>query len=92
MIEYGDYFYPEIKKFKQTASNDQKKKELPDDFEEKRRVGENNLNICEIILNDYVEEFIINYKNNLFSANNGNQTIKRNPTLIEYIQCFLDRF
>lgn len=51
---YPDYFSSEIKKFKG------EKIDLDEgEFDEKRKIGENDNYICEIIRNDFIEEFII---------------------------------
>ena len=90
---FGDYFYPEIQKFNQTISNGEQTDVLPDDFEEKRRIGENDQYLCELIRNDNIEDFVINYTKNLFSLTDQisdsifetNQfLINEDPTLIEY--------
>ena len=48
---YLDYFYPEIKGFNKKIIY----KKLPSDFENKRKIGENDDNICQIIRNDSIE-------------------------------------
>ncbi|KAK8865550.1 hypothetical protein M9Y10_011106 [Tritrichomonas musculus] len=86
LITEKDYFYPEIHK------ND-KNIELPDNFEEKRRIGENDSNICEIIRNDQIDDFIINFHKNVFSLTmniepsifeTNSFLIKRKPTIVKY--------
>lgn len=51
---YLYYFSPEIKQ----VTSDQSMEDLPDDFEEKREIGENDSYICQLIRNDNVKEFI----------------------------------
>ena len=46
--KYSSYFAPEVKSFVN---------ELPHIFEQKRKIGENDSKICEIIRNDSIEEF-----------------------------------
>ena len=58
------YFMPEI--ILLTKTND---KEIPDQFAEKRKTGENDLFICELIRNDSVEEFIAFINKNNISLN-----------------------
>ena len=94
---YGDYFYPEIQKFNQKRLEDGQNKELPENFEEKRRSGENDSLVSELIRNDDIDEFIINYNKNNYSLNDkinysifeSNQFLNENePTLIEYALFF----
>ena len=61
---YTQYFMPEI--ILLTKTND---KEIPDQFAEKRKTGENDLFICELIRNDSVEEFIAFINKNNISLN-----------------------
>ncbi|KAK8840180.1 hypothetical protein M9Y10_031120 [Tritrichomonas musculus] len=51
---YLYYFSPEIKQ----VTSDQSMEDLPDDFEEKREIGENDSYICQLIRNDNIKEFI----------------------------------
>ncbi|KAK8896774.1 hypothetical protein M9Y10_014691 [Tritrichomonas musculus] len=90
---YEDYFYPEIKKFNQTTSNDEQINELTENFVEKRRIGENDRYLCELIRNDIIEDFITNYTKNLFLLTDQISSsifetnpflIHKEPTLIEY--------
>ena len=53
----NEYLKPEIMKFK-----GQDIPELPNDFEEKRKIGENDSEICQIIRNDSINEFIVYYE------------------------------
>ena len=72
-------------------------KDLPNDFYEARKKGENDSHICELIRTDSVEEFIIHVTRNNYSLNSKiNQSIyetnsllikqaaSNNLTLIEY--------
>lgn len=52
--KYPPYFYPEIKDFKTKIS----KVEVTEDFDEKRKIGENDDYICTLIRNDSIDEFI----------------------------------
>ena len=92
LSKYDDFFLPEIQKFDQTRS-----KLIPSNFEEKRRIGENDSYICELIRDDRVIEFITNYNQNMFSLSmeiehsiyeTNEFLIKRKPTLIEYALFF----
>lgn len=69
--DYQKYFAPEIKPYLKEIQNEsyllfglmsnQKKQDEkePDDFDEKRKIGENDDPLCEIIRKDDIEEFII---------------------------------
>ena len=52
-FKYPEFFYPEIQKMV-----DFKMESIPDNFDEKRRKGENDDILCEIIRNDQIDEFI----------------------------------
>ena len=107
-MNYIEYFLPEIKAYydrfivnKQNISNQyQKIQKLisakPEEkFEEKRRIGENDNYICQLIQKDSIEDFIIYvsknnislnskipqsiYETNIFLINN-----RKDITLIEY--------
>lgn len=58
---YTQYFYPEIKHF---IVNKKQNPMVDKDFYEKRRIGENDQYICEIIRNDNLEKFIEYFKEN----------------------------
>ena len=77
-LHYHWYFQPEIKPFIQNPWFPKKsenywvsdlEKPLPKDFEENRRIGENESLICKIIRNDSISEFISYVKENHFSLN-----------------------
>ena len=65
---YPQYFTPEIRPFFTEEEKDptikheklfqQITKELPNDFEEKRKIGENDDFLCEMIRKDQIDEFI----------------------------------
>ena len=87
---YKEYFKPEIQQNYQS-------KEMPDLFIAKRRKGENDSHICEIIRNDNVVEFIVLHNKNEISLTMEIPTsiyetnsflIKNTPTLIEYSAFF----
>ena len=89
---YGDYFYPEIKDY----IKEEETKELPEQFEEKRRIGENDSYLCDLIRNDKIEDFIAYYNRSRDQISltmtiapsifETNQFLlkNQNPTLIEY--------
>lgn len=54
--KYLEYFHPEIKQF---ISKEDEKNDNIADFEEKRKKGENDGQICYLIREDMIEEFII---------------------------------
>ncbi|KAK8843609.1 hypothetical protein M9Y10_024668 [Tritrichomonas musculus] len=54
---YREFFFPEIKEFLKKSDIDEITKKIPDNFEEKREIGENDSEICEIIRNDSIDEF-----------------------------------
>lgn len=94
---YPQYFFTELKPFLSQEMIDKIEKKLPNDFQEKRKKGENENYICDLIRNDFVHEFIdYTKKNNLdldtiikpsiFETNN--YLIKNQTSLIEYAAFF----
>ena len=108
---YPQYFMPEIKKFleeKHLTKYDktiilqpdkflitEMKKELPENFYQKRKKGENDDHICQMIQNDSIEDFVAFFnKNNYYSLKSSikssiyetNSFLIKNTdtTLIEY--------
>lgn len=89
---YIQYFYPEVKQF---IEEDKQEQNLVKNFEEKRRIGENDSYICEVIRNDSVDEFIEYFKgktssiysicveNSIFETNN--LLLHKNISIIDYI-------
>ena len=74
--KYPHYFMPEIKKFinEKWFTNTREwvkeiKQELPDDFYDLRKEGENDSYICNLIRNDSVEEFVSYVNRNIISRN-----------------------
>ena len=99
-FDYYEYFTPEIKIFlKNSDQNDHshiKEKlltHLPENFEENRKIGENENYLCQLIRNDSIIDFItyVNKTNlyldtklqySIFETNEF--LISKKPTLIEY--------
>ena len=98
--KYHHFFYPEIKNFLDSEElkimEQEINEENPDyfnDIEIKRKIGENELYICELIRSDLVEEFIAyvnrnsiyietTIKSSIFETNP--LLMKNEPSLIEY--------
>ena len=74
------------------------KKELPTDFHENRKIGENDYEICKLIRKDLIEDFIVCVNKNCYSVDStinpsiyetNNFLLKNeNTTLIEYAAFF----
>ena len=80
---YLHYFYPEIKEFIEPELRNKFTNELPDDFYEKRRKGENDSYICELIRNDLIDDFIVFVnKNNLSLDLIMNQSIYETNSIL----------
>ncbi|KAK8845767.1 hypothetical protein M9Y10_020685 [Tritrichomonas musculus] len=88
--KYSDYFSPELKS---RLSSESLPSEEHDNFEEKRKIGENDSCICELIREDSIDEFTSHVeKTNLKISSNIEKSIfetnsflnKNHPTLIEY--------
>ena len=102
--DYYHYFYPEIESFinedKRTEINCELTKidsQIFDNFDEKRKIGENDSYICSLIRNDSVEEFITYITKTNISISSIIQPsifetnpliIRKVPTLIEYAAFF----
>ena len=75
-LKYPHYFAPEIRPFINKKSYpinkrliDQINKEIPENFFESRKIGENDGYICQLIRNDEIEEFIQYVNKNNISLN-----------------------
>ena len=55
---YLYYFYPEIKNYTYQEFNEDFEERMPENYEEKRHKGENDLHICSLIRSDSVSEFV----------------------------------
>ena len=102
--DYYHYFYPEIESFinedKRTEINCELTKidsQIFDNFDEKRKIGENDSYICSLIRSDSVEEFITYITKTNISISSIIQPsifetnpliIRKVPTLIEYAAFF----
>ena len=96
--KYHYFFYPEIKDHLDDLELEKIENELDEEilinFDYKRKIGENENIICELIRNDSIESFVsyVNRTNLSLSNTRINQSIfetnsfllKNNPTLIEY--------
>ena len=94
---YDYYFFPELQPFLDENFIKEVTETLPDDFEEKRKIGENDDYICEIIRNDFIHEFVDQVKKSKIHLNSfvkpsiyetNNFLIKNQTTLIEYAAFF----
>lgn len=96
---YLHFFYPEFEKFYDETIKTKISKEINFDcFEENRRIGENNAQICQIIKKDSIDEFCtfidenkLNLKStkidsSIFETNSF--LLDKNPTLLEYSAFF----
>ena len=92
-FHYPLFYFPEIKPFEHKRRLHDLQKEVPENLEEIRKIGENDSELCKIIRKDSVEEFIayINITKTKLdekidpSINETNHfLIKNKPELIEY--------
>ena len=93
LSNYASYFINEIKKIK----NEEINQDNQENFEQKRKTGENDSYLCSLIRNDSIEEFIIYVNHNNVSLSSkitksifetNNFLLKNNATLIEYAAFF----
>ena len=90
--QYHFYFYPELEEFLDEETKEDKKQfahEISGNnfglFETKRRKGENDTKICELIRKDSIEEFIIlvNKENLALKTKIKTSIYETNPLLLE---------
>ena len=93
IANYTEYFFTELKPFLPQSTIDGIEKNLPEDFQVKRKSGENDDYICELIRNDFIHEFIDYTKKTNLPLNSKvkpsiyethNFLIKNQTDLIEY--------
>ncbi|KAK8880721.1 hypothetical protein M9Y10_003408 [Tritrichomonas musculus] len=94
---YCHFFYPEIKTFLSEDEQQKISNELPENFEENRKIGQNESHICKLIRKDMIEDFLIvvnqtnlsiksNVPNSLFETNSF--LVGKEIALIEYAAFF----
>ncbi|KAK8837055.1 hypothetical protein M9Y10_037104 [Tritrichomonas musculus] len=98
--EYIPYFYPEFESFFDDQLKQEIKSQLPEDmnlFEQKRKIGQNDSEICRLIRNDSIDDFIkfVNQNNYPLDYEIEKSIYETNnyltycfPTLIEYSAFF----
>lgn len=96
--KYPEYFYKEIKPFIDQIMLKNLINEIPaSNFEENRKIGENEDHLCQLIRDDLIEDFIIyvsskyiplekRITNSIFETNPF--LLKKEPSLIEYAAFF----
>lgn len=94
-LHYLEYFQPEINEL---SKNESISNSIPEDFEENRKIGENENYICKLIRNDSIDDFIVytnktnfpihstKIKQSIYETNL--LLIDKTPTLIEYAAFF----
>ena len=84
-MKYPQYFYPEIKSFINKELIEHIQFEIPENFDEKRKIGENDYYLCELIRKDKIEEFITYINQNSLSLNSiiENSIYETNPLLLK---------
>ena len=95
--DYIQFLFPEIKSFLSEKEIQSISKNVPEDFEEKRKNGENDHPMCELIRKDNIDEFITYVNKNSISLNSkiSNSIFETNlylmiktASLIEYAAFF----
>lgn len=76
--KYEDYFMPEINRFMKQKTKKDDVIEQQDDFEEKRKNGENDEYVCKLIQHDSIDEFI-----SYFNKEDLSPSMKINPSIFE---------
>lgn len=76
--KYEDYFMPEINRFMKQKTKKDDAIEQQDDFEEKRKNGENDEYVCKLIQHDSIDEFI-----SYFNKEDLSPSMKINPSIFE---------
>ena len=96
--DYDEYFVPEIKNIKSkpfipNLLYNSKVKKLPEDFDEKRKIGENDDLICQIIRKDSIDDFISYIeKNNIPLESNIKSSIYESNNYLIHRYCDLIRY
>ena len=98
-LNYPRFFMPEMKPFlkvfniKYNIVSYINNEQIPSNFYENRRIGENDSEICDLIRTDSIKKFISHVKKNKYPLNSriepsmyetNSFLIKNKPTLIEY--------
>ncbi|KAK8876569.1 hypothetical protein M9Y10_006786 [Tritrichomonas musculus] len=95
--KYAEYFFPEIKNFLNQDLRDKMEKEMTENFDEKRREGENDHLLCKLIREDLIEEFIVyinkenfplDYQFTMSTFETHPFLFEKSPTLFEYASFF----
>ena len=93
LSNYPQYFFPECKQFMFFIMAKCIEHDFPKNFEQKRKIGENENYIAELIKKDLIEEFITYVNKTNYSLNSeigasifetNNLLLKKKTTLIEY--------
>lgn len=96
-MKYPLFFFPEIRALLCEDQAEQYAGQLPDGFDEKRRVGENESAVCELIRSDSIGELISYVSRTNASVNTriapstletNSLLLKKSPALIEYSAFF----
>lgn len=68
--KYHQFFYPEIKKYLESQEIKKLEQEISqqdiNEFKNKRKIGQNEIYLCELIRNDSIEDFITYHSRNMF--------------------------
>ncbi|KAK8846925.1 hypothetical protein M9Y10_019494 [Tritrichomonas musculus] len=89
---YPHYFFPEVKPFLSKSLTEEILKEIPDNFDKKRQIGENDNYICQLIQNDSIDEFVsyVNQTNISLSIEIEPSIFETNPFLIKYTSTLIE--
>ena len=94
---YPQYFYPEFNSFYSDSLINEIKSSNPEidsdlnEFNEKRKIGENDSHICNLIRNDSIEDFIslVNRSNISISSTLKSSIFETNPFLLNGVQTLI---
>ena len=90
--QYPHYFFNEIKSFIDDELKEEIAKQLPENYEEKRKKGENDSHICELIRDDMIDEFISFVNQNNFDLNSmiEDSIFETNSLLMKYQSALIE--
>lgn len=97
LAKYPLYFFPEMKPFLPEELIQEYSKQIPENFEEKRKLGENDNPICEVIRKGLMDDFTSFVTENQISLSSkvepslfetNSYLLKNQPSLIEYAAFF----
>lgn len=85
--KYQQYIFTELKPYLEKREIESISREIPENFEEFRKTGENHNELCELIRKDSIEDFItyVNKTNLLLKKTVDHSIFETNPLILKSI-------